>query len=251
MAFQVLPRRGSRVNGSAISKSNACCWSTAVPPRDRPSRSRILRRLKIDSRRLREEERLSANRRAKHASRAYESRVRREHGHEPDFFDWNPNRALDRQGFDYLFQHRQRLAKKIRTLLEIIGSKITHINENGKPGYFNKLEQNIGWTNYITPLLFTGVVIVDKLVRCGLWANAKNSRRCHKPDFCALCLWNDILKVLVAAFGSGSGAFFGAQAWFFITIGWTTNPRNAKCSSGEYDPNDNRPPGGQHASFHY
>jgi hypothetical protein len=56
-------------------------------------------------------------------------------------------------------------------------------------------------------------------------------------------LWNDILKVLVASFGSGTGAFW-ARAWFFITISWTTNPRNAKCVTGDYEPDDNTPPEG-------
>lgn len=81
-------------------------------------------------------------------------------------------------------------------------------------------------------------------MRCGLWVHSHNSRRCHKPDFCPLCLWNDILKVLAEAFGSGSGTFYGASAWWFITISWTTNPRNAKCVSGDYDPEDNKPPKG-------
>jgi hypothetical protein len=82
--------------------------------------------------------------------------------------------------------------------------------------------------DYIAPLLFTAHDIIDPVTRCGLWANAKNSRRCHKPDLCAYCLWLDYLEVLVLAFGSASGAFYKAPLWLFMTLSYTTNPKNSK-----------------------
>jgi hypothetical protein len=211
---------------------------------DQAGQARVLRKLKKELRFLREEDKLNTNQRAKRAVRVYQYQICKKHAGDTGFFEWNSNRALDRQDFEYLFQHRQRFPRKIHTWLEIIASKITHINKDGQPGYFNELEQNIGWTDYITPLLFTGAEIVDKLVRCGIWANSANSRRCHKQDFCPNCLWNDMLKALAAAFGEASGAFYRALAWWFVTISWTTNPLNAKCVSGVYEPDQNKPPKG-------
>jgi hypothetical protein len=201
--------------------------------------------IREEEKHVQEQRERSSRTRAKHAARKYAERLRQAYEDKPDFFKWNENRALNLMDFDYFFYHRhQPYLKGVRKWLEIAAAKIIHINEDGRPAYFNKLERNIGWRQYITPLIFAAPAITDKLVRCGLWANAHNSRRCHQKDFCALCLWNDILKPLYIAFGSRSGAFYEAPAWLLITIGWTTNPLNARCSSDDFHPDDIRPPAG-------
>jgi hypothetical protein len=201
---------------------------------------------------IREEERFvqeqyqrSSKVRARHAARKYEQKLKQVYRDQPDFSAWNENQALNLMEFDYVFYHRrQPNLKGIRKWLEIVSAKITRLNDDGKPGYFNKLDRNIGWRHYIAPLILTGPGITDKLVRCGLWANAHNSRRCHQKDFCAFCLWNDILNALYSAFGSRSGAFYEAPAWSLITIGWTSNLLNAKCVSDDFHPDEIRPPVG-------
>jgi hypothetical protein len=179
--------------------------------------------------------------RAAHAARSTEVALRAELQQRGEDWSWDSKYALDLQDFAYLFLHRKQFRKRIKNLLEIVSAKITHICRDGEDGYFKKLEHNIGWTQYITPIIFALVSIADKLVRCGLWSHAKNSRRCHQRDFCSLCLWNDILKALVYAFGRHSGAFERAGAWWFITVGWTVNPANARCRCDEYDPDEHRP----------
>lgn len=178
---------------------------------------------------------------AAHAARAVEYSIRAEFADTGDDCDWNPKRALDVQDFAYLFLNRNHFTKQIRSWLEIVSAKINHLRSSGKDGYFKKLEKNFGWTPFITPLLFCRSAIVDKIVRCGIWAHAKNSRRCHQTDFCPLCLWNDVLKALATAFGVSSGAFSAAPAWFLITLGWTTNPTNATCRSDDYVPAESQP----------
>ena len=180
--------------------------------------------------------------RVRRAARATDHALKIDLDRSGDDFAWDPKRALDLRYFNYLFFHRNRFTDQIRTWLEIVNAKITHVRANGEDGYFNKLERNIGWTPYITPILFAKPIIADKVVRCGLWSNARNSRRCHQTEFCPFCLWLDILSALADGFGEASGAFARAGAWFFITIGWTTNPANAKCCTGEYNPEDLRPP---------
>ena len=210
----------------------------------RPSYRRQLVALEEEERFDKEQRKRRANERAQHAAGRCERKLGQAHEGQPDFFIWNSNRALDLVDFDYLFFHRRRLAESIRTWLEIVAAKIIHISADGRTGYFNKLERNIGWKEYITPLIFAGPSIIDKLVRCGLWANTHNSRRCHQKEYCSLCLWNDVLKAPYYAFGSRSGAFYRAPAWWLITLGWTTNPANAKCASDDFHPEDILPPAG-------
>lgn len=174
--------------------------------------------------------------RARSAALRYEHLIEEHYADDPTFFEWDENRALDRQSFDYLFYHREHFKPQVQTCLEIIASKIMHVTADGEDGYFNKLEKNIGWVAHITPILFAMFPEMEKLVRCGLWSNAENSRRCHKPDLCPLCLWNDHLKVLVHAFGTRSGAFNRAEAWWFLTLGFSSNRNNAKWVVQDFDP---------------
>ena len=171
----------------------------------------------------------------------YEELLEDEYGNDPDFQTWDRNRALDLQDFDYLFYHRHRHIEKIKTQLELIASKISYVKADGDDGYFKKLEKNVGWTRHITPLVICQVNHVDNLVRCGMWANAKNSRRCHKPD-CPCCHWNDTLKVAIEAFGAASGTYSRMQAYrltpSFITLGFTTNPKNSKCFGRNFQTED-------------
>lgn len=204
-------------------------------------RARILRALKREDRWWQERERDEEQMRAAHAARSTEIALRAELQQRGEDWSWDSKYALDLQDFTYLFLHRKRFGKRIKTWLEVVNAKITHTCRNGDDGYFKKLERNIGWTRYITPIIFALVSITDKLVRCGIWSNAKNSRRCHQRDFCALCLWNDVLKALVYAFGRRSCAFERAGAWWFITIGWTVNRANMRCRCDEYDPDEHRP----------
>ena len=212
-------------------------WSDA----DRLRVERTIRAIRRDDRWHLDRIRADELKRAKREARATESKLRAELAEEIADWSWNPKRALDVQDFTYLFLHRKHLDLQVCQWLEIVSAKINRVSESGRLGYFNKLERNIGWTDYILPIMFSRVAITDKLVRCGLWASAKNSRRCHKTDVCPNCLWNDILKALVSAFSEGSGAFFKALAWYFLSIGWTTNAANAKCQSNDFNPDDYRP----------
>ena len=144
---------------------------------------------------------------------------------------WSPNRTLNMQDFPYLFRHRNRFPGHIKEWLEIISSKLHHVNREGKDGFFKKLQRNVGWTSHITPLVMAEVEPADKLVRCGLWSSAKNSRRCHQTDLCPLCLYVDYKRLLEAAYGPASGAINRAQHWWFITIGYTSNAQQSKCNS--------------------
>ena len=165
---------------------------------------------------------------AKKAALKADEDIRARHHDDLGFEKWNPNRALNIQDFDYLHLHRHQFSKQIRNQLETIADKITHIRRDGMDGYFNKLERNLGWTVSMVPLLFTQLPVVEKLVRCGKWSNAHNSGRCHKSDLCPLCLWNDFLKVLVAAYGEKSGAFHRSPFWIFFTLSFTTSKANSK-----------------------
>ena len=89
---------------------------------------------------------------------------------------------------------------------------------------------------HVTPIVFGLYRYMDQLVRCGLWSSASNSRLCHKHDLCALCTWNDHLKVLVEAFGTRSGAFARAAAWWFLTLGFTSNRNNSKYVVKDFEP---------------
>ena len=84
---------------------------------------------------------------------------------------------------------------------------------------------------------------MDKLIRCGLWVNAKNSRRCHLSHLCPLCHWVDDLKLLVEAYGEESGAFAKARLWSFVTLGFTSNPNNSKWSVKNFELQDPERPG--------
>jgi hypothetical protein len=169
---------------------------------------------------------------ARCAAFSYEDLLSDRYRDDPSFKVWNRNRALDIQNYDYLFWHRHNVNELTRTYLEIIAAKITHINQDDKDGYFKGLERNVNWTRHITPLLFSQYAYLDNLVRCGIWAHAKNSRRCHKPDYCSNCHWNDILKARVEAFGEDSGTFERMESQnltaTFITLGYTTQQANSK-----------------------
>lgn len=184
-------------------------------------------------------EAVSEDGKARRAALDYEDILEERYRNDPSFKVWNRNRALNRQDFDYLFQHRRHFNKIIRTYLEIIAAKLTHVRQDGEDGYFNKLERNVGWKEHITPLIFSQYPYAEKVVRCGMWTHADNSRRCHKTDVCPLCLWNDILKVRVQAFGQQSGTFERMQGQgltaFFITLGYTTQPANSKSVGRDFD----------------
>lgn len=212
-------------------------WTEA----ERARQNRIRRAIKREERWLRQHNRDSEKTRARQAARSNEIALRAALKKRNEDWSWNPKLGLDLQNFRYLFLHRERFNDQIREWLDFVSTKITHIRNDGEDSYFKKLEKNIGWTRLITPIIFTLVSIADKLVRCGIWAHAQNSGRCHQTDLCSLCLWMDVLKALVHAFGRHSGAFSRAAAWFFITIGWTINPANAKCRCDNYDPDGLRP----------
>ena len=209
---------------------------TATPsPMSRPC---VPASLRAEERWTRAHELREDNAKASCEANAYDQYLAEQYADNPSFSQWNSNRALDRQDFHYLHFHRHRFASPIPKHLEIIASKITHITAKGEDGYFHKLERNIGWTPHIVPMVFTQHPVVDKLVRCGLWSSASNSRRCHRTDLCSLCLWNDVLKVQVAAFGRHSGAFRRARKWWSFTLSYTTNPANSKCSFKTLDRDD-------------
>jgi hypothetical protein len=196
--------------------------------------------LKAETGYIRKHDRAGESLKARLASRAYEDALFEQHANSPSL-KWSPNRGLDRQNFAYLFLHRRNFSPHIQELLEIVASKLLHTHADGSPAYFNKLERNIGWSDFITLIIFSGAGIAEKLTKCGMWSHAKNSHRCHKPDFCPLCLWNDYLKVQCRAFGRNSGAFNRAPVWLFITCGYTTNQQTAKAIGKDFD----------EAEFHY
>src|SRR5690606_37298482 len=96
-----------------------------------------------------------------------------------DLLQWSPERAWDRSNFDYLFLHRQQFARKygkiIREHLEIVSAKVHHVSADGQDGYFKQLERNVGWLDYLVPIIFSRSKYADRIVRCGLWINARNS----------------------------------------------------------------------------
>ncbi|MCU0772118.1 MAG: hypothetical protein MUE94_10185 [Verrucomicrobia bacterium] len=199
----------------------------------------MLRHIRDADRHLAELEAVSENGKARRAALDYEDALEDRYRNDPSFKVWDSNRALDFQDFDYLFQHRCKFGKSIRTHLEIIAAKLTHVGQDDEDGYFNKLERNVGWKGHITPLVFSEYAYADKVVRCGMWTHAKNSRRCHKSDVCPLCLWNDILKVRSEAFGQESGTFERMQGQgltaMLITLGYTTQPANSKSVGRDFD----------------
>jgi hypothetical protein len=198
----------------------------------------MLRIIKAEQKFMRNLTKSSEASRATHMARCFEIEKAVQNAANPALLAWSRNRTLNMQDFGFLFRHRDRLSSRMCTYLEIICAKINHINDDNKKGYWNKLERNVGWTGHILPIAFSGCEFADNLVRCGLWSHAKNSRRCHKTDLCPLCLWNDILKVLVWAYGVRSGAFAKAPAWWFITCGFTTNSENVKCNSKDFERDD-------------
>lgn len=202
------------------------------------SRPRVPACLRTEDRWTRAQELRDDNAKASCEANAYDNYLSERYADDPGFRQWNSNRALYYQDFDYLHFHRRRFAPPIPKHLEIIASKITHIAANGEDGYFRKLQRNIGWTPHIVPMVFTQHPVVDKLVRCGLWSSASNSRRCHRTDLCSLCLWNDVLKVQVAAFGKLSGAFRRAKRWWSFTLSYTANSANSKCAFKTLDRDD-------------
>lgn len=213
-------------------------WSHA----ERTRRTKILRALERDEAHSRKSDRRSMASRSRSLARVTDIRLAEESSTRATELAWCPGREQDITDFDYLFHHRERFDEQLQEFLEIINAKINHLKTDGTPGYFNTLETNVGWKRHITPIIFSRSELADKLVRCGLWANAKNSRRCHERELCANCLWNDVLCTLHQAYGVDSGSFAKARAWHLITIGWTTNPDNAKCINGEYSREDLTPP---------
>jgi hypothetical protein len=173
----------------------------------------------------------SEQRRAQAVAADYEALLEQRHAGDLGFFTWNSNRSLDFQDFDYQFYHRINFSEAVRTQLEYIAAKISYTRRDGKPGYFNKLERNIGWTRGIAPLVRCRVNNAEKLVRCGLWSSARNSGRCHLPD-CPYCHWVDVLHVKIQSFGADSGTFERMQqadlTATFITLGYTSNQANSK-----------------------
>jgi hypothetical protein len=207
--------------------------ATHVEP---PELKAIIEAFKREDRFYRKQAKIAYKSRAKSSAFKYEHLLEDHYADDPSFFQWDENRSLDRQDFDYLFYHRAHFKPWVRTCLEIIASKLTHVTLDGDDGYFKKLERNVGWVSHITPIVLGHYRYMNELVRCGLWSNAKNSRRCHIPDLCPLCLWNDHLKVQVQAFGEHSSAFARAQAWWFLTLGFTSNPNNSKWIVKGFDP---------------
>jgi len=204
----------------------------ALPPESQA----ILNAFKVEERFERKRVKTTESARATSASINYERLIESHYADDPAFFRWDAKRSLDRQFFDYLFYHRCHFNDYVQTYLEIIASKITHKNQDGEDGYFRKAMRNVDWLAHVTPLVFGPFRDMDSIIRCGLWSSAKNSRRCHKPDLCPLCLWVDHLKVMVEAFGEHSGAFGQAQAWWFLTLGFTSNTNNSKFVVADFDP---------------
>jgi hypothetical protein len=201
---------------------------------DGDGRASVLEGLDEERRFLRAHDRESSRARAQREARRREIEIKEDCAPEvrAELQRWDPARWWDRSNFDYLFCHRERLGniygRAVQEQLELVSAKINYVSPEGRDGYFKKLEQNVGWLDHILPLIFCRSKYADRLARCGLWVNAQNSRRCHKCDLCPLCHWNDILKVLVQAFGENSGAFANAPCWTFITCGFTTNRANSK-----------------------
>ena len=229
-------RNPPRTAQAAPVHASADALDDAATPVTSPAVKAVLEALKAEERFQRKHVKVTEQSRATSAAFRYEHLIEDHHADDSAFFSWNENRALDGQDFDYLFYHRAHFKPWARTCLEIIASKLTHVTQDSDDGYFNKLEKNIGWVAHITPIVLAPYRFMDELVRCGMWSNASNSRRCHKPDLCSLCLWNDHLKVLVQAFGKRSGAFARARAWWFLTLGFTSNPNNSKWVVKNFDP---------------
>ena len=217
----------------------------AATPVNAPGLKRMLDALDEEERFQGQLVKSSEKSRATSAAHRYEHLLEDHYADDRSFFIWDENRSFDRQDFDFLFYHRSHFKPWARTYLEIIASKLTHESLNGEDGYFNKLEKNVGWAAHITPIVFGTYRYTDNLVRCGLWSSAKNSRRFRKPDLCPLCLWNDHLKVLVEAYCEGSGAFAKAQAWWFLTLGFTSNENNSKWIVKDFDPHIPNPGDGE------
>ena len=229
-------RNHPRIAHAAPVHAPAGALDDVAAPVASPAAKAALEAFKEEERFQRKQVKVTEKSRAKSASFRYEHLIEDHYADDPSFFQWDENRSLDRQNFDYLFYHRAHFKPWARTCLEIIASKLTHVTQDHEDGYFNKLERNVGWAAHITPIVFGAYRFMDQLVRCGMWSSASNSRRCHKPDLCPLCLWNDHLKVLVQAFGERSGTFARARAWWFLTLGFTSNPNNSKWIVKDFDP---------------
>lgn len=150
-----------------------------------------------------------------------------EHADEKDFRRWDSRRARLME-FDYLFLHRKNLSEQQREWLEIIAAKITYVTRRNQPGYFANADRHARWREHITPLAMADVPGADSLVRCGLWASRRNSRRCQNVDLCPLCLWHKKLRVLSEAYAADTLTFHRAPAWHFITCAFTDDPAHSK-----------------------
>jgi hypothetical protein len=176
--------------------------------------------------------------RARRAAKLHTEKLKTANVNNDGFQRWSPARARDIQDFDYLLMHREHLPEQIKEHLEIAAAKMSYVNQEGEDGYFKKLQANIRWKDYITPIILSQPAVANDVVRCGIWANARNSRRCHKSDVCPFCLWNDYLRVQVQAFGTKSSAFIRSPNWMFITISFTTRRKNSKAVGKDLDPDD-------------
>lgn len=199
---------------------------------------RMLRALKKEAQYIREVEDHWRMLRARRAAKLQAEELKAIKADDHDFNTWSLARARNIRDFDYLLLHRERLPDQIKEHLEVAAEKLAYTTQDGKPGYFQKLEQNIGWKDYIAPVIMSQPVMADAIVRCGIWANARNSGRCHKTDLCAFCLWNDYLRAQFEAFGTASNAFIRSPNWLFITIGFTTQRKNSKAVGKDLDRDD-------------
>jgi hypothetical protein len=201
-------------------------------------RKRMLRWLLEEERFIRASEEYWSKRRSTRAARLQVEQLKAGKPEDASFHRWSQSHARDIQDFDYLLTHRDRLDEQIKEHMEIAAAKMTHVTQDGEKGYFQKLEANIGWKDYITPIIMSQPVVADKVVRCGLWSSAKNSRRCHKSDLCSFCLWNDILRALFETFGTASNSFTRSPNWMFITIGFTAQRKNSKAVGRDLERDD-------------
>ena len=131
--------------------------------------------------------------RATSVARRYERVLKHRYAEDPSFFQWDENRSLDRQNFDYLFYHRAHFKPWARTNLEIIASKLTHVTQGGEDGYFNKLQRNVGWTAHITPIVLGAYRYMDQVVRCGIGPAQRTAAAATSPT-CALCACGTIIS---------------------------------------------------------
>ncbi len=115
---------------------------------------------------LREQERVREPMRPRHAPRPTETALPAALEERAEDWSWNPQFALDLQDFPHLFLHHEQFNKQTHEWLDIAYAKITDIHNDGEDGYFNKFEKNIGWTQHITPIIFSDPSITDQLVRC-------------------------------------------------------------------------------------